>query len=361
MRRTRRLRTAYAGIAVLLVALTGCSGSEDKKPDAAPTTRPTKTTRTTEPTRNLLDWQPAKGGDAGTVVASSDWVATIDPDGQFVQLDADRGAGKSLTIPAADGWLVSKVLLGEAFAAVVQQDRLEQRPQKATVIDLSDSTKSHEVTDPQPATGGEWALAGNDLYYATMDKDRYCLATFDIGKESGSVTWCARKRHGFTSVNTSPAGVALQTFDAHRPVSCRTLVTVAATGRLTPLAGVPDCKGWEAAAAHDGAVWSTIANERRIELADYAASADGQVFQLGPGVTGSLTWCGDSAYFVRDSQKGGKAQLLRWTPEHTLEIVYESPGSGEAFLQTPRCGGSVLTLSAYGEGGDEQVSATVPG
>ena len=46
---------------------------------------------------------------------------------------------------------------------------------------------------------------------------------------------------------------------------------------------------------------------------------------------------------------------------HTLEIVYESPGRGEAFLEAPRCADSVLTVSAYGEGGDEQVSATVPG
>jgi hypothetical protein len=113
----------------------------------------------------------------------------------------------------------------------------------------------------------------------------------------------------------------------------------------------------------DGAVWSTVPNERRIERGTFFASADGVVTELGTGTTGTLTWCGDSAYFVRDAQKdeGDRARLLRWTPEHTLEVVYESPGTGEAFLDAPACSEGVLTVTAYGEGGDERVWATVPG
>lgn len=48
---------------------------------------------------------------------------------------------------------------------------------------------------------------------------------------------------------------------------------------------------------------------------------------------------------------------MRWTPERTLEIAYESASVGNAFLGEPVCGGGVLTLTSFGESGDEHVSA----
>ena len=50
---------------------------------------------------------------------------------------------------------------------------------------------------------------------------------------------------------------------------------------------------------------------------------------------------------------------MRWTPDHALEVAYESRSVGNAFLGEPACGGGVLTLSSYGEQGDEQVWANV--
>ena len=128
-----------------------------------------------------------------------------------------------------------------------------------------------------------------------------------------------------------------------------------------PIEGVTACKGWDGAITPTGAVWSVVKNESRVELGEFYASSDGGYFDLGPGTTGTLTWCGDSAYFVRDAQKDvDKARLLRWTPASTLEVVYESPGEGAAFLGEPRCAGNILSISAFGEGGDEQVWARVP-
>lgn len=362
----------YAATAALLLALAGCGGSDDEKPDATPTTgtsdtAPTGTanpgeTVTATPTTNLLDWHPVEAEPAGTSVVSPTWVATILDNGRHAEVSSDpaKESGSGHGIPADRGRRITDLLLADEFAVVVQQDRLEERPQKVTVLDLTGSTEGHDVTDPQPATGGPVALTGDRLHYATLDGGRYCLATYDIEEQSGEVTWCAPKRHGFSNVAASPAGTALMTFDDKRPVSCRTLVTVAEDGALTPLDGVPDCKGWDVLATTDGGVWSTLPKEQQVERGDFFARAGDQVFSLGTGVSGSLTWCGDSAYFTRDAQKRGHAQLLRWTPEHTLEIAYESPGRGEGFLEAPRCAGSVLTITAKGEGGDEQVSATVP-
>ena len=41
----------------------------------------------------------------------------------------------------------------------------------------------------------------------------------------------------------------------------------------------------------------------------------------------------------------------------TLAVVYESASQGNAFLSVPRCGGDAITLTSYGEQGDEQVTA----
>ena len=77
------------------------------------------------------------------------------------------------------------------------------------------------------------------------------------------------------------------------------------------------------------------------------------------GDTGSLTWCGTSAYFTQQPQQDGDpARMYRWTSDGELEIVYETPGA-PGFISEPRCGGSRITISAKSEGGDEQVSAPV--
>ena len=93
---------------------------------------------------------------------------------------------------------------------------------------------------------------------------------------------------------------------------------------------------------------------RRQEEARFHASADGTYFDLGPGTTGTALPCGDSVFFVRDPQGHDEpARLMRWTPDHTLEVAYESASVGNAFLGEPACGGGVLTLSSFGEEGDE--------
>ena len=96
----------------------------------------------------------------------------------------------------------------------------------------------------------------------------------------------------------------------------------------------------------------------RQEHAVFHASVGGATYDLGPGTTGSLVWCGSAAYFVRDPQtKADPARLMRFTPDGTLAVVYESASTGNAFLSAPRCGGDAITLTSYGEQGDEQVTA----
>ncbi len=106
------------------------------------------------------------------------------------------------------------------------------------------------------------------------------------------------------------------------------------------------------------ATWGVVAQERRIETSEFYVDSGSGPVALGPGTTGSLTWCGDAAYVVRDPQQRSEpARLLRIDPAGSTEVVYESPGSGRAFLSAPLCGGTDLTLTAFSAAGDEQVTA----
>ena len=101
-----------------------------------------------------------------------------------------------------------------------------------------------------------------------------------------------------------------------------------------------------------------VPKQTRIEAAHYYARDGDEFFDLGPGTSGTLAWCGDAAYFAQDPLRDGDpARLLRWTNDGELEVVYETAGRGPAFLTEPRCGDDRITVTAIAESGDEQISA----
>ena len=304
---------------------------------------------------DLLHWQQVPGSVDDTVTRSGDWTLTVNKAGSRADLegpDSSSGSGSS-------GERISDALIDGRYAVVVSQDKLEQRPSSAQVTDLH-TGKQFRVdgsSDVPTTTGGTWALGQGHLLHATIHRGAYCLASVDLASRTSTLGWCAPKRHGFNGARITPAGDSLLTFDAGSP-SCRTVSTVVGTG-VQPFPGVPHCKGWDGLVLGDGAVWSVIPRENSVEAAHfYARTADGY-YDLGPGTSGSLTWCGDAAYFVRDPQRDGDpARLMRWRSADGLQVVYESPG-GQAFLAAPRCGGDTMTLTALAQQRDEQVSATV--
>jgi hypothetical protein len=146
-------------------------------------------------------------------------------------------------------------------------------------------------------------------------------------------------------------------FDDRRPVSCATLLSIDG-GDATPFEGVTDCRGWDAMRLGDGRVWSEVRDLKRPDEASFFGLLAGQVLAFGPGTTGTLTYCAGAAYYVRDPQTDeDPARLIRVTPDGRTAIVYESTSVGNAFLSAPRCGGDAITLTSYGDQGDEQVTA----
>ena len=343
-------RVGTALVAALLLTPAGCS--DDPEPQSGPA--PTRTTQVARVP--LLDWTATGGTPEDRRIVGAEWTSLVSPDGAEVTFDGPE----RVVVPARGGRVISEVLMDDDWAVAVSQDEQETRPSIATVVDLA-SGETHRVTRPPPGSGGSWAMYAGRLRYATYDRaGDYCLADVDVASGTGDLGYCAPRRHGFSRVSMGAAGNALMTFDDARPVACRTL-NLHRDDRLVPVEGAEPCTGWDVAATPDGAIWSTVADERRSEEGEFFASAaDGGVTGLGPGTTGTLTTCGDSAFFVRDPQRAGQpARLMRWTGD-TLEVAYESQRGGEAFLAPPSCAGRVLTVSAFAEGGDEQVWAEVP-
>ncbi|MGF9760604.1 hypothetical protein AAII07_35990 [Microvirga sp. 0TCS3.31] len=339
----------------LLLALTSCSGTDE--PDDLPSGGPIDDAVEVEPERAPLDWQDTGVAVDTRHVRGPEWEALGDAGDTTVELTRD---GEAVTVAAGRGRTISEVLMSEEWAVVVRQDKAESASSEVAVVDL-DSGETGELATPPAASGGSWALTAGDLWFPTIgDGGAYCLATGALADSNGEDGWCAPARSGFSGLTASEHGVGVMTFDDARPVACRTVNLLDDSGVPQPLEGPDDCTAWDVAATADGAVWSEVPKPRRQEEARFHASADGTYFDLGPGTTGTAVPCGDSVFFVRDPQRSDEpARLMRWTPEHTLEVAYESTSVGNVFLGEPVCGGGVLTLASYGHEGDEHVWASV--
>jgi hypothetical protein len=382
----RRL-APYVVAASLALTLGGC-GSDDPQADPTPTTSPNPTTSPTAasstptapessatptpsesatpsggtsdqpapltPATAPLDWTPVPGPTTRTVTTSGNgWTLTVT--GGSASLDGPDGS----TGFATSGRKVSDALLDEDYAVVVLQDRAEQKPAIARVTDL-ETGKGFTIdarSDVPTTDGGTWSLGEGRLIHATIAGGKYCTASVDLASQQSTLGWCAPARSGFNGAHITPAGDSVLTFDDSHP-SCRTVAALDGE-TTTPFTGVPECTAWDGLLIDDGAVWSVVPKEQAIESAHFYARAGDGYFDLGPGTSGSLTWCAGASYFVRDPQRqGDPAALMRWTPSDGLSVAYESP-QGQAFLDQPRCGGGAITVSAFTSKGDKQVTASL--
>ncbi|WP_432478216.1 hypothetical protein [Nocardioides sp. GXQ0305] len=366
------MRVLAVTVALTVALLAGCSedpqsapdpsepsesASESASPSESPSASPTRKPRPSKPPEDeleadLLDWRPVPGSVDDEVTVSGKWRLTRAADGSRAQLSGPAGA----TYRPPAGFTYSDVLMDGQFAVVVAQHEQETKPNVAEVVDLSNGavTRIDGRSDPATTTGGSWALGSGFLVHATRDGGDYCLATVDLLAGRGRLGPCVPPRNGISNALVTPAGTSAMTFDDGRP-SCRTLNRVEGT-KFRPVAGVTECKGWDVATTETAAVWSEIPDEKRIEAAEFFADTGSGPVELGPGTSGTLTWCGDAAYFVRDPQRDDEPARLVRVRDGEATVVYESPGGGKAFLGAPRCGGTDLTVTAFSAAGDEQVT-----
>ena len=356
-----------ARLVVLLVAallLAGCAADEPTPaPPPTPTngespdpTEPTDDTGSAAPSEEpaTLDWRPVPGPVDDEVTVSGAWTMRRFESGGRVELSGPQ----ALTIDAPRDFRISDALTDGEYAVVVAEHERAEQPNQATVVELAtgDRTIVGGSSAVPTTVGGTWALGSGLLVHATTSGRDYCLATVDLLTGRSRRGPCVPPRHGLTNATVSSGGITVMTFDDSRP-SCRTLQRVVGT-ELEPIGGVEECRGWEAVTTETAAIWAAVADERRVEASMLFADAGSGPVQVGPVTTGTLTWCGDAAYVVRDPQRDtDPARLLRVASDGSVDVVYESPGAGRAFLSAPRCGGTDLTVTAYTDEGDEQVTA----
>lgn len=361
------------GVAALVTALllAGCqSGEPDARPSASGSASSSSggpsssgasasDSPTGDPTTDLLEWSKAPGPVTDTTTVSGDWTLTVTAKGDRALL---RGPTEATVTAGARG-RVSEALIDGEYAVVVVSDKLEEQPARATVVDLA--TGASYVLDGRgevpTVNGGTWALGQGHVLHATYGPGRaYCLASVDLASRTSTIAWCAPARQGFSNARIAPGGDSLMTFDDSQP-SCRSVVSVDG-GAVTELPGVTPCKAWDAVLLAGGRVWSVVPKDGQIEAAHLYAAIGDTRYDLGPGKSGTLVACHGAAYFARDPQRDGDpAQVLRWSDDGSLSVVYESPTGGPAFIAgPPRCGGDRLTVTALTAAGDEQVVAVTP-
>lgn len=348
----RLVRTTLA--AVLLLATTACADDEaTPAPDAVPT-QPSQSSEDGSTGGGPLEWEPTGFLPKDRVVVGGEWTAVVKDD----KVSFESPAWNFLLAEDTGGSVDAVLVEGES-AVVSYGFGGETTEGKAFRVDLMDR-EWIEIVSPQPANGGAWAMYDDSLYYPALGEDgAYCLATLAVRDGNGEDGWCAPPRTGFSSLTASEHGVALMTFDDTRPVSCRTLHVLDDAGTPEALDEPTECKGWDVAATGNGVIWSEVPKQRRQEQARFFASADGTTEDLGRGTTGSLTPCGGDAFFVRDPRsRKDPARLMRWDGS-ALTVAFESRSRGNAFLAEPECADGILTVTAFGEDGDEQVTAPV--
>jgi hypothetical protein len=382
VRRVGPARWAAAAAAVVLLASCGDGGSSStgaassgpvasssptsSAASGAPTGSPSRPARLTA-SQDLLAWKPVPGPTGSLVTVGDGWTLTVMHGGRAARLAGPHPR----TIRAGDHASITDAFLDAHHALVVSEDRLAQDADRATLVDLSTGRAGilDDRAKPPTVSGGTWALGPTSLVHATSGPHhRYCLALVDLASgqvtsgrhtpgQTGDTGWCAPPRHGFSQATITADGTTMMTFDAHHP-SCRSLNVVHGS-RLSPLSGVTRCRGWDSALLGDTTVWSVVPNEHRIEAARFFAHTDTGWYALGRGTSGSLVACAGAAYFTRDpASRTDPATLLRWSPtDAELTVAYSSQATGNAFLSPPRCGGSHLTVTAYSDAGDVQVSA----
>ncbi len=362
---TRRLLVVAAGVLALCACTSTDGSSTTPEPSPEP---PPSTTATSAPTSDgpssseetstpvtPLDWKPVPGPVDDTVTRSSTWTVTVTKDRSEARIEGPE----SLGLGSGGRIAVSTVLVDQQRVVVVMEDERAERGDEATIIDSSGGTAMLDgKSSPPTTTGGTWAMGQETLVHATVGDDgAYCLATVSLESGQGDTPWCALPRHGFRGAIISDAGLSVMSFDDQRPVSCATLLAIDGAD-AAPFEGVTECQGWDAMRLGDGQVWSEVPTPKRQENADFHARLGDATYDLGPGTTGSLVWCAGAAYFVRDPQQDDDpARLMRFAADGTLGVVYEGKSIGNAFLSAPRCGGDAITITSYGDQGDEQVTA----
>lgn len=356
----RGITAAAAGFAVGLVMLSACRASppqERSLPSDSPASNGPK-----EPAKAAgLEWATFDRWPRSEhpQVATGRYVALRTSDSGSVVLRSSTNGRELFTYDAPEGFEISHVYLDPPNLVVVNSDKAERAGDRPVAINL-ESRAERELPESAPATWTGSSSYGQGVltYGARGPKGRYCLARVGLKSLDGGLVECVPPRHGIHQVELSPFGVTYTTFDDAQPASCGTARELRGQGPPMELIGPRRCVVWQSIALPDGgAIWGEVPDPEQIELAHiFVRSSDREPEFLGEGTTGSLTWCGDSVWFVRQVE----GQLMRWSQSRGLEEALSISGTSKvAVLGAPVCSGDFVSVAessdAPGPGNKEVV------
>ncbi len=333
----------------------GCSTSEGENAESPEITAssspaansPSPAEPATLPKVQNLGCQEVTGLPPGEQIkaATADYVVTTSLKDTRVVVRDTESKRTLLTYDAPARLRLQDVYLRPPSLVVTSYDEVEDAAPEMVVIDL-------DTGDERVVTGGArkpWtgvSSVGEDyLTYGSHGLDGgYCLTKVDLSTLQTQDVGCVPPRNGIHQVRQSPFGLAYTRFDDTRPASCGSARVAEVSGRdAVDVAGPAPCNVWESVALADGgAAWGEVPKARQIELANYyVRQGAGEPELLADGLTGSLTWCGDSVWFV---QSYGR-RMLRWSSETGLEEAFRDPKNHEvSALSSPICSGDSLAV-----------------
>lgn len=346
--RTKRL--VVCALSSLLLTV-GCSGETAE--ESTPSSTPSASAPTTAPPPKAdLDWKTVGTFPRGKSpeVASRDYVGVTTGKGASSGTTAElrrRDGSVVVRHRAADGYYVQFLLLDDPYLVVVEMDEQHKgKPDRMTIYDLPKGSR-RSVGDlvPQPWSG-LWSLGDGMLTYGSHgSRGRYCLTEVDLGKMSAQEIDCVGRGHGMSQARRSPYGVGFTVFD-HGRKPCPSLHVRRDREAPAALDLTEECaESWDVLpVSDDSTLWSTVPDPHEVERADFYVQVGADSPEsLGAGSNGSLVWCGNAAWFVRQME----GQLMRWTPQDGLEIALHLPteeGSAVAVMSTPACGGDAISV-----------------
>ena len=252
---------------------------------AAP--RPTRSRP--RPARDLLDWQPVPG--LGRRHRHPQRRRGRSRSTRPATPGAARGAGRRGTVRGRPRQRISDALLDGTHAVVVLQDRQEQPPERGHGRRPAlGQARSRSTAPPTPPTtiGGTWALGDGHLC-TRPSRPAAPTASPRSTSRPGSRRSAGAPRRGTASTapRSPPPATSLMTFDDAPPVLPHRRARSTARD-VDAVPGRPRLHGLgRGCSLDDGAVWSVIPNEHRIEAAHFYARTGDGYYDLGPGTSGT--------------------------------------------------------------------------
>lgn len=350
MRLTRRVRAplavgCLAGLLLAGLVLVGCSGGPPEQPADEREPRGLAATPSAVARDARLDWTvlpaPARGESVEAV--SGRYVVSHSRDLTRVVVRRGQSRDVLLTYAAPAGRQVDRALLDPPSLVIVTSDPEEEEADEVVVVDLRSRRERGLAAGAPPAWRGPWSLGEGVLTYGTRTlRGRNCLAAVELDSLDGEVVECAAPRHGTAQVRHSPFGLAYGRWDDSRPFPCTTLRVRRGQRGPVDARGPVACRAWEAVAVEGGLVWSEVPRPRQPDVGEVFVDTDtSRRRSLGYGTPGSLTWCGDYVWFVRQM---GVASVMRWSADAGLETAFEADSSESPVLTFPICSGDSIAF-----------------